>query len=413
MGQRYLPTQIQILNFEHDHTMHQKKLEEIQQIEAKKKAAEKDGTSKKQLSEVRERNLKFHNSEKALAIEKDNQLLLGKLVEISRKKKPNLFPLKNDTNHPKTLNGPSRRREKDRIAQENEAFARRLLSQQPSFNRRKLETDYERHNDRVKNMQRLAGLSPRVRKVKLPPLTRDDTNAKTLEDKRGRTNDEKKNTNQITKVQEEHEGDVTEEEDTKAELAAQKQQAELERQEKEKKDQEEKARKDNEAAAQAKAQAEADDKAKAQTQADAKVDHDTVVPKQEKPQEQNIQSASVQENQVSATQSPREKASPSPTQQGEIKVEQKSAEQKSPEPQSAEQKSAEQKPAEQQSAEQKPAEQKSAEQKPVEQQSAEQKPAEQQSAEQRKSVANPDSQRASVVSEQKGNAQTDEVVKQQ
>jgi len=137
MGQRYLPTQIQVLNFEHDHTVHQKKLDEIQQVEPKKKVVDKDTVAKKQLTEARERNLKFHNSEKALAIEKDNQLLLGKLVEISRKKKPNLFPVKNDANAPKTLNGPSRRREKDRIAMENEAFARRLLSQQPSFNRKK------------------------------------------------------------------------------------------------------------------------------------------------------------------------------------------------------------------------------------------------------------------------------------
>lgn len=54
---------------------------------------------------------------------------MGKLVEISRKKKVGLATIKTEGSLPKTLHGPSRRREKDRIAAENEAFARRLLSQ--------------------------------------------------------------------------------------------------------------------------------------------------------------------------------------------------------------------------------------------------------------------------------------------
>jgi len=105
---------------------------------------------------------------KTNAIEKDNELLLGRLVEISRKKPGVLASVKSETSLPRTLNGPSRRREKNRIAAENEAFARRLLSQQPSFNPKKLEVDYEKHNQRVKNMAKQPHFSPR--KVRLPPI---------------------------------------------------------------------------------------------------------------------------------------------------------------------------------------------------------------------------------------------------
>lgn len=173
LGGRHLPTAIQLINQENELFKHHKKLEEIhRRTEKQKKVLDKDTSTKAKLFETRERGLKFHNSEKQFAIEKDNELLLGRLVEISRKKKPNLFPVpvkaKTEAVLPKSLHGPSRRREKDRIAMENEAFARRLLSQQPSFNRRKLEVDFEKHQSRVKNMQKLVVYSPR--KIKLPPL---------------------------------------------------------------------------------------------------------------------------------------------------------------------------------------------------------------------------------------------------
>lgn len=169
LGGRHLPTAIQLINQENELYKHHKKLEEIHRgIDKRKKVLDKETGTKAKLFETREKGLKFHNSEKQFAIEKDNELLLGRLVEISRKKKPNLFPLKSEATISKSLHGPSRKKEKDRIAMENEAFARRLLSQQPSFNRRKLETDFERHQTRVKNMQKLVVYSPR--KIKLPPL---------------------------------------------------------------------------------------------------------------------------------------------------------------------------------------------------------------------------------------------------
>jgi len=170
-GPRNLPTSIQLHYHENDLLKHYKKLTEIHKTESKKKIDVEVGNKSKMI-ESREKTLKFHNSEKALNIEKENELLLGKLVEISRKKKPNLLPGKAENNHPGTLNGPSRRKEKDRIAMENEAFARRLLSQQPSFNRKKLEVEYGKHNDRVKHMSKMVGFSPR--KIRLPPLRKED-----------------------------------------------------------------------------------------------------------------------------------------------------------------------------------------------------------------------------------------------
>lgn len=164
----YLPSQIQNLTYEENLVKHYKKLEEIQKEDRKKRNVEKEVAGKVKLTESREKIIKFHISEKTNAIEKDNELLLGRLVEISRKKPAALSQVKSENTLPRTLNGPSRRREKNRIAAENEAFARRLLSQQPSFNPKKLENDYEKHHQRVKNMAKLSFLSPR--KVRLPPI---------------------------------------------------------------------------------------------------------------------------------------------------------------------------------------------------------------------------------------------------
>jgi len=210
LGGRHLPTAIQLINQENELYKHHKKLEEIHRgLDKRKKVLDKDTQTKAKLFETRERGLKFHNSEKQFAIEKDNELLLGRLVEISRKKKPNLFPAKNtkiEAALPKSLHGPSRRKEKDRIAMENEAFARRLLSQQPSFNRRKLEVDFEKHQSRVKNMQKLVVYSPR--KIKLPPLrTTDFEKPKSNEGKRAEKQKRPTKKNEIPEVDEAKEVD--------------------------------------------------------------------------------------------------------------------------------------------------------------------------------------------------------------
>lgn len=167
LGPKNYPTALQMVNYETDLVKHQRKLQQIHKNTKSKEYLDHHANEKVKLFEVRERGQKFHNMEKHNAIEKDNEILLGKLVEIARKKKT-AADFKSDKHHIGTLNAPHRKREKDRIAAENEAFARRLLSQQPSFNRKKLETDYEKHNSRVKQMQKVPLHSPR--KFKLPPI---------------------------------------------------------------------------------------------------------------------------------------------------------------------------------------------------------------------------------------------------
>jgi len=196
LSKRYVPTQIESLNYEEKLVKHYRKLEEIQKEDRKKKNVDKEVAEKAKFTESREKAIKFHISERTNAIEKDNELLLGRLVEISRKKPGVLAQVKSETNLPRTLNGPSRRREKNRIAAENEAFARRLLSQQPSFNPKKLEVDYEKHHQRVKNMAKHSTFSPR--KVRLPPIKYADFDNTTKDGKKSVKNakkDQKKKNN--------------------------------------------------------------------------------------------------------------------------------------------------------------------------------------------------------------------------
>jgi len=232
---RYIPTNLQTVHQEQDFTKHQKKLAQIQSDDRKKKVVDKEGPAKAKLVETREKNLKFHNSEKLIAIEKDNEILLGRLVEISRKKKTDLAPLSKSTTLPKTLNGPSRQREKDRIALENEAFAKRLLSQQPLFNRKKLELDYGKHISLVKQMKRLENGS--TRKVKLPPLKDLKTNPTEDEREDLAEEEEKREKEEKEKKEREEKERIAKEEKEKLEKE---EKEKLEREEKEKKEKEEK-----------------------------------------------------------------------------------------------------------------------------------------------------------------------------
>lgn len=83
-------------------------------------------------------------------------------------KQPPLTNLKSWNGHPGTLNTFYRKRELERIAAENESFARRLISQyclqssfnligvrQGSFNRKQLDQDFEKHQGLVKLVQKV------------------------------------------------------------------------------------------------------------------------------------------------------------------------------------------------------------------------------------------------------------------
>jgi len=235
LGPKNYPTPLQQVNHDTDLGKHHRKLEEIHKSTKNREFLDQHVSDKEKLFEARERGLKFHNSERLVAIEKDNELLLGKLVEIARKKKT-AADFKADKHNIGSLNAPSRKREKDRIAAENEAFARRLLSQQPSFNRKKLETDYEKHNSRVKQMQKVPFFSPR--KTKLPPLKEEEIRqSKSTHNLKVTKNVQNKNYNKSVKnidskneVNSSENEKITKEED---ELKTQQEKEELERVEKE------------------------------------------------------------------------------------------------------------------------------------------------------------------------------------
>jgi hypothetical protein len=85
-------------------------------------------------------------NEKNLEINRDNQVLLNKLVEISAGK---WSSVKKETAvaqaGPKSLNMAARRRETERIEKENHAFAKRLFDKQANFSKKKLEEEYKSH----------------------------------------------------------------------------------------------------------------------------------------------------------------------------------------------------------------------------------------------------------------------------
>eukprot|EP01016_Furgasonia_blochmanni_P011044 TRINITY_DN1485_c0_g1_i4.p1 TRINITY_DN1485_c0_g1~~TRINITY_DN1485_c0_g1_i4.p1 ORF type:complete len:466 (-),score=103.10 TRINITY_DN1485_c0_g1_i4:180-1577(-) len=92
-------------------------------------------------------------------INKTNQILLEKLIEISQGKwstvKGSTGFLKGDSQMPRTLNSNFRKREAERIAQENEQLAHRLLNQEPMINARKIKKDTERYYRLRRHMQKL------------------------------------------------------------------------------------------------------------------------------------------------------------------------------------------------------------------------------------------------------------------
>ena len=87
--------------------------------------------------EDRKKTKEFLTNEKNITINKDNQILLNKLVEISSGKWSSVAPAplkkapvqrtKSVKNGPTSLNMGVRKRETERIEKENHAFAKRLF----------------------------------------------------------------------------------------------------------------------------------------------------------------------------------------------------------------------------------------------------------------------------------------------
>jgi len=166
LGQRFLQTSYQKKLTSMDFNVHMKKLDEIKKSPTKKKEVTND-SKEGHRETISSQGLKFQRSEKIVAIDKDNRVLLDKLVSISRNKRTPLVKTTGFDNHPGTLNSPYRKKELERIANENEAMAKRLISQKGSFNRKKLDVEFEKHQDMVKKVQKMS--SPKLEK--LPPLS--------------------------------------------------------------------------------------------------------------------------------------------------------------------------------------------------------------------------------------------------
>jgi hypothetical protein len=102
------------------------------------------------------RNKEFLMNERNIEINRSNQALLNKLVEISTGKWSSV-PHMRDRSHDatrlhttsvagmKSLNLPYRKKETERIERENHAFAKRLFEKQGNLSKKKLEQDYKAH----------------------------------------------------------------------------------------------------------------------------------------------------------------------------------------------------------------------------------------------------------------------------
>ena len=100
-----------------------------------------EGELKRRKEEKKKAN-EFLSQERNLEINRDNQVLLNKLVEISAGKWSHI---KKEKEHGATMGGPRslnvgyRKKETERIEKENHAFAKRLFDKQSNLNKKKLE----------------------------------------------------------------------------------------------------------------------------------------------------------------------------------------------------------------------------------------------------------------------------------
>jgi len=87
---------------------------------------------------------------------------------ISRDKKTHLFPNKSDIGRPHVLHASYRKKEAQRIAEENDLLAKRLLNQQSRLNMKKFDEEYERHKALTSHICKLSP-TPKFH-GKLPPI---------------------------------------------------------------------------------------------------------------------------------------------------------------------------------------------------------------------------------------------------
>lgn len=112
--------------------------------------------------EDRKKTKDFLTNERNITINKDNQILLNKLVEISSGKWSSVVPAPNRKRNqsvkvkgPTSLNMAVRKKETERIEKENHAFAKRLFDKQAVLNKTNLDKDWANHMKYKKQIQKL------------------------------------------------------------------------------------------------------------------------------------------------------------------------------------------------------------------------------------------------------------------
>lgn len=191
--------------------LHTKKLKEIQSRETKKLKSSNTNIGKK-IKETKDKTQGFMKNEKNAAINRENKILLDKLVEISNGKfssvtKAGKKTKKKTVQTKKSLNYEKRKKEFERIERENMAIAQRLYNKESSISKKKMDKDYNTHKKYKKQIQKLEGGAKR-RKTKKT----DGSPDKKIEEEKGldEEKDDEDNKDQVDNTEEN--GDKKEEE---------------------------------------------------------------------------------------------------------------------------------------------------------------------------------------------------------
>lgn len=172
--------------------LHTKKLKEIQQ-RGGKKTKTKDNQIGKKLKENKDKTYGFIKSEKNAEINRENKILLDKLVEISNGKFSSVGKAtkkkKKNIQTKKSLNYEKRKKEFERIERENMAIAQRLYNKESSISKKKMDKDYDTHKKYRKQIQKLEGQTKRKGKGKKDDKNEEDKDQ--LEEEKGLDKDNK------------------------------------------------------------------------------------------------------------------------------------------------------------------------------------------------------------------------------
>ena len=104
----------------------------------------------------KKKNAEFMNNERNIQLTKENNILLGKLVEISSGKFA-VSKREKSVQAPtmRSLNTGYRRKEHDKIEQENHAFAQRLYAKKSNFDKKRMDEEFKEHKTYKKHIMKL------------------------------------------------------------------------------------------------------------------------------------------------------------------------------------------------------------------------------------------------------------------